>query len=81
MMAIFQYTHKSSRWMSSVHHIMIYVNYSSIKLEKIRKTKNRFGMKEDVRVSCSVVSDSLQPTDYRPPGSSVLGIFQARILE
>ena len=28
---------------------------------------------------CSVVSDSLQP--YRLPGSSVHGIFQARILE
>ena len=29
----------------------------------------------------SVVSDSLQPYDYSPPGSSVHGILQARILE
>ena len=28
-----------------------------------------------------VVSDSLQPLDYSPPGSSVHGIPQARILE
>ena len=27
------------------------------------------------------VSDSLDPTDCRPPGASVHGIFQARILE
>ena len=31
-------------------------------------------------VSCSV-SDSLRPTDCSPPGSSVHGILQARILE
>ena len=30
---------------------------------------------------CLVVSNSLQPMDYRPPGSSVHGILQARILE
>ena len=29
----------------------------------------------------SVVSDSLQPMDCSPPGSSVHGILQARILE
>ena len=29
----------------------------------------------------SVVSDSCDPLDYSLPGSSVLGIFQARILE
>ena len=29
----------------------------------------------------SVVSDSLQPYELTPPGSSVHGIFQARILE
>ena len=29
----------------------------------------------------SVVSDSLRPMDCSPPGSSVLGILQARILE
>ena len=30
-------------------------------------------------LSCSVVSDSGQPTDCSPPGSSVHGILQARI--
>ena len=30
---------------------------------------------------CSVVSDSLQPMDYSPPGSPVCGILQARTLE
>ena len=32
-------------------------------------------------LSCSVMSDSLQPMDCSPPGSSVHGILQARILE
>ena len=32
-------------------------------------------------VSCSIVSDSLQPLVYSPPDSSVHGILQARILE
>ena len=32
-------------------------------------------------VSCSVVSNSLRLHDWRPPGSSVHGILQARILE
>ena len=27
------------------------------------------------------MSDSLRPVDYSPPGSSVYGILQARILE
>ena len=31
--------------------------------------------------SCSVVSDSLRPMDCSLPGSSVHGIFQARVLE
>ena len=31
--------------------------------------------------SCSVVSDSCDPMDCSPPGSSVHGILQARILE
>ena len=31
--------------------------------------------------SCSVMSDSLRPVDCSPPGSSVHGILQARILE
>ena len=33
---------------------------------------------ESEGVSCSVMSDSLTPTDCSPPGSSVLGISQAR---
>ena len=32
-------------------------------------------------LNCSVMSDSLWPVDHSPPGSSVLGIFHARILE
>ena len=32
-------------------------------------------------VSCSVMSDSLQPMDCSLPGSSVHGICQARVLE
>ena len=31
--------------------------------------------------ACSVMSDSLQPMDCSPPGSSIHGILQARILE
>ena len=31
--------------------------------------------------SCSVMSDSLHPMVCRPPGSSIHGIFRARILE
>ena len=36
---------------------------------------------ESASYSCSLVSDSLQPMDYSPPGFSVHGILQARILE
>ena len=36
---------------------------------------------ESESVSRSVVSDSLQPMNYRPLGSSVHGILQARMLE
>ena len=32
-------------------------------------------------LNCSVISDSCDPMDYSLPGSSVHGIFQARILE
>ena len=32
-------------------------------------------------VSCSVVSNSATPMDWSPPGSSVPGILQARMLE
>ena len=34
-----------------------------------------------VAVACSVTSDSCDPMDHSPPGSSVHGISQARILE
>ena len=34
-----------------------------------------------VCATCSIVSDSLWPHDCSPPGSSVHGIFQAKILE
>ena len=34
-----------------------------------------------VSVSCLAVSDSFDPIDYSPPGFSVYGILQARILE
>ena len=36
---------------------------------------------ESKAVSCSVVSNSLGPVDCSPPGSSVHGMSQARILE
>ena len=32
-------------------------------------------------ISCSVMSDSLNPMNCSPPGSSAQGILQARILE
>ena len=32
-------------------------------------------------LSCSVVSDSCDPMDCSPPGPSVHGIFQPRVLE
>ena len=48
---------------------------------------NRLGMisiplkVKNESVSCSVMSDSLRLQDCSPPGSSVCGILQARILE
>ena len=37
---------------------------------------------EDIsQFSHSVMSDSLHPMDYSPPGSSVHGLLQARVLE
>ena len=32
-------------------------------------------------ISCSVVSDSCDPMHWSPPGSSIRGIFQARMLD
>ena len=37
--------------------------------------------KKEESVSCSVMSNSLRPVDCSPPGSSVRGILQAKILE
>ena len=34
-----------------------------------------------MKVSCSVVSNICNPVDYSPPGFSVHGILQARVLE
>ena len=42
---------------------------------------NCHGASGGVSCTCSVASDSLQPMDCSPPGSSVHGILQARILE
>ena len=36
---------------------------------------------ESESVTCSVVSESFDPVDWSPPGFSVRGILQARILE
>ena len=38
-------------------------------------------LEKSENVSCSVVSDSLWPHGHRPPGSSIHGILQPRILE
>ena len=46
-------------------------------LEKIVK----FYMELPSVLSCVVMSDSVTPVDCSPPGSSVHGIFQTRILE
>ena len=44
------------------------------------KTQNAvFPQKGKGKGSCSVVSDSSDPMDCSPPGSSVHGIFQARV--
>ena len=54
------------------------------KQDKIGKRKCRFGGETDnsyLVVVYSAVSNSCNPMDYSPPGFSVHGIFQARILE
>ena len=42
---------------------------------------SQFFLQSVCRFSCSVVSDSCDPIDCSPPGFSVHGILQARILE
>ena len=49
--------------------------------EKSQKPLHPCLLSESESVSCSMVSDSLQPHGLYPPGSSVHGILQARILE
>ena len=49
--------------------------------EKSQKPLHPCLLSESESVSCSIVSDSLQPHGLYPPGSSVHGILQARILE
>ena len=44
-------------------------------------TLPRFSQFSSVEFSHSVVSDSSDPMDCSPPGSSIHGIFQARVLE
>ena len=55
----------------SFHFLKMFQNSNSITVKA----------SESESVSHSVVSDSLQPMDCSPPGSSVHGILQARILE
>ena len=43
--------------------------------------KSYYEVKWKWKWSCSVMSDFLWPMDCSPPGSSIHGIFQARILE
>ena len=50
---------------------------NTLRLSQIPKV----GFKEVKSESYSVLSDSLQSMDCNPPGSSVYGILQARILE
>ena len=50
---------------------------NTLRLSQIPKV----GFKEVKSESFSVLSDSLQSMDCNPPGSSVCGILQARVLE
>ena len=47
----------------------------------VRLEKNCVGSTMPHVLSCSVIYNSLSPMDSSPPGSSVHGILQARILE
>ena len=49
--------------------------------EQIPQRTNKVLLLLEESVNCSVMSDSLPPHGYSSPGSSVLGILQARILE
>ena len=48
---------------------------------KQKQHYNKFNKDFKNVLSCSVTFDSLHPLDCSPPGSSVHGILQARILE
>ena len=54
---------------------------SGTEVEKALSTNVELGSVCLQVFSCSVVSDSCNPMDCSPPGSSVHGILQARILE
>ena len=54
---------------------------SSSSISAIRVVSSVYVTFRSHQISHSVVSDSCDPTDCSPPGSSGHGIFQARILE
>ena len=66
---------------------LFYVNldwHLEVKLDQLYSTSfytSLHSLGEKVRVSCSVMSDICDPMDYRPPGSSVHGILQAKVLD
>ena len=70
---------KSQTWLSNFHFNTVLQIYCRWQVGKKRKQENWIlNYHSD---SHSVMSDSLYPMDYSPPGSSVHRIFQARILE
>ena len=52
-----------------------------LRVPRDKQASTLFFVKFTCVLSCSVVSDLCDPMDCSPPGSSVHGIFQARILE
>ena len=70
-------------WHGAVHGVAKRHNWAT----ELNWTSIRAGLKLTLFMPCvcflcpSVVSDSYDPMDCSPPGSSVHGIFQARILE
>ena len=62
-------------------HLHLHLWFSASLHLKFTRGLKSFLMTKSESVSCSVVSDSLQLMDCSPPGSSVHGVLQARILE
>jgi len=60
--------------------VTTWMKLEGIKWNKTRQTQMLYNITY-MCVSHSLVPDSLQPMDCSPPGSSIHGIFQARILE